>query len=312
MASETRPPDIRPSDSPDLLLDRRRLKRRLWFWRVVGVLGLAACAWLASGVELPESPRVARLDVSGIITGERELLEALDDASRDPAVRAILVAIDSPGGTAAGGEALHAALARAAARRPMVAVMAATAASAGYMAALPAARVFARESTVTGSIGVRLDLLEASELLARVGLRSQVLASGPLKGQPSLTQPLTEEGRAALQAVVDDMHEQFVARVAAGRRLEVAAVRPLADGRVLSGRQAVAAGLVDAIGGEPEARAWLEAARDVPADLPVRDIEVPRAWERAFARVLSLVAKNVLSEWLRVDALAPGLAASGR
>lgn len=294
--------------TPDEAFDRSRLKRRLWFWRVVGVLAGAAVLWLASGVRLPDSPHVARLTVGGIIDGDRRTLDALEDASNDPSVRAILVAIDSPGGTAAGGEALHAALARAAARRPMVAVMATTAASAGYMAALPAARIFARESTVTGSIGVRLDLVEASELMARLGLRSQTLASGPLKGQPSLTQPLTEEARQALQAVVADMHQQFVSRVAAGRRLTEEQVAPLADGRVFTGRQAVAAGLVDAIGGEQEARRWLESARDVPAGLPVRDVATPDALERAFARILSTAVKTLLSEWLRVDASARALA----
>ncbi len=292
---------------PDLLLDRRRLKRRLSLWRAAAVLALAAAVATLVLVErdpagmLPGSPHVARLSVQGFIGDDRKVLEALDRARRDAGVRAVLVAIDSPGGSVAGGEALHTALARLGASKPVVAVMGGTAASAGYMIALPAVRIFAREATVTGSIGVILQSVETSELLARLGVRPETIASGPFKDQPSPFRPLTEAGREQLARVVRDLHEQFMAMVAAGRQMEPDRVRELADGRVFTGREALALGLVDAIGGEREARDWLEAERQVPASLPVRDIETRSLVERTFGASLGLVVKGLVDEWGGVD-----------
>jgi protease-4 len=136
----------------------------------------------------------------------------------------------------------------------------------------------------------------------RMGIRPQVIASGPLKDQPSLFRPLTEEGRAALDRVIGDLYAQFVAMVAAGRRMETDRVRALADGRVFTGRQALEAGLVDAIGGEREARAWLAAERDVPEALPLRDIETRSRAERLLSSVTESMMKSLFSEWLGVDA----------
>jgi protease-4 len=292
----------------DLLLDRRRLKRRLSLWRGLAVLAiaglvLAVLAWREDvpGMIPGAGAHVARFTVSGYIGDDRKTIEALDRARRDNSVRAVVVAIDSPGGSVAGGEGLHAALGRLAERKPVVAVMGGTAASAGYMTALPAHRIFAREATVTGSIGVILQTPEVSELLARLGLRMETLASGAFKDQPSPFRPLTDEGRAELMRVVRDLHDQFVAKVAAGRQMPPERVRELADGRVFTGREAVGLGLVDAIGGEAEARAWLAEARSVPAGLPIRDIETRGFAERNFGAAVQGLMRGVISEWLVVD-----------
>ncbi|CAH0150547.1 signal peptide peptidase SppA [Roseomonas sp. CECT 9278] len=291
----------------DLLADRRRLRRRLTLWRALAIFALFGALALVAGLRessgvLAGGAHVLRLPISGVISEDRRLLQALERAATDNSVRAVLVAIDSPGGTVAGGEALHGALARIAERKPVVAVMGATAASAGYMVALPAHRVIARESTLTGSIGVLLQSFNVAELLARVGVQAQVIASGPLKDQPSLFRPLTEEGRAALDRVITDLHAQFVAMVATGRRMDPARARALADGRVFTGRQAVEAGLVDAIGGEREARAWLAAERHVPETLPVREVDVRGTAERLLSTATEGFMKILLSEWLGVDA----------
>jgi protease IV len=169
------------------------------------------------------------------------------------------------------------------------------------MVALPAARVFARDATVTGSIGVILQSFDASELLARIGVQAEALTSGAFKDQPSPFRPLTEQGRAELQRVVRDLHEQFVAMVVAGRDMPAERVRPLADGRIFTGREAVALGLVDAIGGELEARAWLAETRSVPATLPIRDIETRGFAERTFGAALQGMLRGLLAEWLVVD-----------
>ncbi len=277
----------------DLLLDRRRLKRQLGFWRGALILGLVLLAALYWGDKLPDAlagDHVARLPIEGTITDDPKLLREIARVGRDSHVRAVLVVVDSHGGTVAGGEGLYRAIrALREAGKPVVAVLTGTAASAGYMVALPAERIFSRESTLTGSIGVLLQSFEVSELISRLGLRTETLTSGPLKDQPSPFRPLTEEGRASLAAVVDDMYRQFVAMVVENRHMPEERVLPLADGRVMTGRQAVAAGLVDAIGGEAEARAWLAANRGVPADLPVREIDPRGAAERA----LSLASASI-------------------
>ncbi|QXM25731.1 signal peptide peptidase SppA [Elioraea tepida] len=290
----------------DLLIDRRRLKRSLAVWRVVALLAvLAAIGLVASETREARSllgGSVARLTVTGLIAEDRERDEALLRVAEDGSVRALIVAIDSPGGTVSGGEALHRALAKVAERKPVVAVLRGTAASAGYMVALPAARIFAREATVTGSIGVILQTVEFAGLLERLGIRAEALTSGALKDQPSPFRPLTPEGRAALEAVVQDLYAQFVAMVAAGRRMEPERVRALADGRVFTGRQALAEGLVDAIGGEAEARAWLAAEKGVPASLPIREI-APDEAGRLLPRLVRETRKALVSERLSLDGL---------
>ncbi len=290
----------------DLLTDRRRLKRRLSLWRLLAIVAVLGAIGLAVGGGLRTEAgsgraHVARLAISGTIGESRRELEALERARRDPNLRALILAIDSPGGTMAGGEALHAAIARLAEVKPVVATMGGVAASAGFMIAMPAHRVLARESTLTGSIGVLLQSVNVSDLLERFGIRPEVIASGPLKDQPSPFRPLSPEGRASLERLVGDLHGQFIRMVAAGRHMEEARVRELADGRVVSGREAVGLGLVDAIGGEREARAWLAAERGVPEDLPLRPIETRGRAERFFADAGASLMKTLFSEWLGVD-----------
>lgn len=284
----------------DLLIDRKRLKRSLFGWRVATVLAVLAAVVVAIG-PLDIGPRVARLNIEGTITDDRQVTDALAEVEKDDSVRALIVAIDSPGGTVAGGEALTRAIQRVAAQKPVVAVMGGTAASAGYMVAMPAERVFARGSTLTGSIGVILQTTEFSELLARVGVRAEALTTGSLKDQPSPFRPLTEEGRAALQRVIGDMYDQFVGLVAEGRRLPVERVRAIADGRTFTGRQALAEGLVDEIGGEREARAWLAREKGVPESLPVADVEWRDIYQRTISRSILGAWKTLISERLKLD-----------
>ena len=281
----------------DLILDRRRLKRRLVFWRVLAVLALAAVviALVRPGGSGGIGGRhVARVSVTGLITDDRKQLDAINALGRDGSVAAILVSIDSPGGSVAGGEALYDAFKRLAQRKPVVAVMRGTAASAGYMAALPAAHIVAREGTLTGSIGVILEAPEAGGLLAKLGIDAQTVKSGPLKDQPSFTAPLTPAGEAYLQNLVNDLFDQFVGRVAAGRHMDPSRVRELADGRAYTGRQALGLGLVDQIGGEREARDWLAAERHVPASLPVRDMHPGGFFDRTVDATASGLSRALM------------------
>jgi protease-4 len=291
----------------DLLLDRRRLKRRLVFWRVISVLALVCVGlvWLKTSPIALEGPHIARVSVSGLITENAKLTDAIDALADDNDVKAVILSIDSPGGSVSAGEALHDAIARVAAKKPVVAVMGGVAASAGYMIATPAQRIFAHDSTLTGSIGVLLEAPEFSGLLEKLGIDAQVIRSGPLKDEPSLTRPLSPAGHAVAQGLVDDMYDQFVTMVAKGRNLPVEKVREIGDGRPYTGRQAVKLGLVDAIGGERDARAWLAAEKHISAALKTEDVSgdsyAGRAISGRAAGLMVDIWKSVLSQSVSLD-----------
>jgi protease-4 len=257
----------------------------LFVWRSLAVLAALAAVLVALRGVNPQLGRshLARLTVSGVVTDDRNLAEAVTKLADNDRVKALIVAIDSPGGSVAGGEGLHDAIAHVAGKKPVVAVMGGTAASAGYMVAVPAARIFAREGTLTGSIGVLLMTGEVSGLLKSIGVTTDAITSGPLKDQPSFTKPLTSQGRDVLQALVMDMYDQFVGMVANGRHMDDARVRELADGRAYTGRQALKLGLIDAIGGESDARLWLAQQKDISADLPVEDVTTGSFTSRALS-----------------------------
>ena len=294
----------------DLLLDRRRLKRRLFFWRGVAALAVIACAGLLIGRgAVPVGRHIARLTVSGIITEDRKLTERVAALATDSSVAALIVFVDSPGGSVAGGESLHGAISRVAAAKPVVTVMGGTAASAGYMISVPAARIFARQGTLTGSIGVLLETGEVSGLLTSLGITAEAITSGPLKDQPSFTRPLTPQGREVLHGLVMDMYDQFIDIVATGRHMDPARVRALADGRAYTGRQALTLGLVDAIGGEADARDWLAAEKGVPTTVRVVDLAAEGLISRTFGAsfggllgdVIGETVKTVLAQGVKLD-----------
>ncbi len=241
---------------------------------------------------------VTRVTVSGVITENRRLIEAVDRLAKDRSVAAVLLSVDSPGGSVSGGESLHDALARLAEAKPLVTVMGGTAASAAYMISLPAARIFASNATLTGSIGVILETGNVGGLLDRLGITSEAIISGPLKDQPSYTHALSPEGRSYLQGLVTDLFGQFVTMVAQARHMDEAKVRQLADGRAYTGQQAVGLGLVDQIGGETEARAWLAREKNVPARLPVRDLQLGSLYDRTIGATLGALWPAALTQAL--------------
>jgi len=290
----------------DAIAYRRALKRRLVFWRVLGIAALVAVAAVAFGRFDGVSSlgqRVAQVEVSGIIVEDPWRDDVLTELAEDGNVKALLVRINSPGGTVVGGETLFDALRQVAEKKPVVAVMGELATSGGYMAALGADRIFAQKGTLTGSIGVILQTTEVTGLLEKIGVKAESFKSAPLKAAPNPLEPVTEEVRAATQAVIMDMYDMFVDMVADRRGLERGDVLPLADGRVFTGRQALSNRLIDDLGGEREALAWLDKAKGISADLPVEDVslEQPKTpWGDFFG---GWVGKTLFSERVRLDGL---------
>lgn len=292
----------------EALIERRRLRRRLRAWRVAAVVATvvaavgAVYAWDPDGAWL-ERPHVARISVNGVIAENRRLDEALADVRDDPKARALILRIDSPGGSTYGGEALYRQLRRVSEKKPVIAVIGTLGASAGYLAAVAADRIYAGDTSLTGSIGVIIQSAEVSGLLEKIGVTAETVKAGALKDQPSLTRPLDEAGRRALQALVDDTHSWFIDRVAERRALPREQVVELADGRVYNGQRAQALKLVDEIGTETEARAWLAAQKNVARSLPVYDYDYSAKRGVLTESALALFGKSLIPERLTLDGL---------
>ena len=288
----------------DALVDRRRTKRQLVVWRLatIGAFVLfAVILTLRSGALTPNA-YVVQLSVSGVLLGDRNRLDALAQVASDPDIRALIVQIDSPGGTVVAGEELYLAIRKVAETKPVVAVIGNLGTSAGYLVALGADQILARQSSVTGSIGVLIQTADFTELLQLLGISAETIKSSPLKATPSPVEELTPEARAAAQAVVDDIYRWFVDLVAERRDIAPLEALQLADGRVFTGRQAVANSLVDAIGGIDEAREWLQDTYGIDLDLPTVAVDPKKRFSLAFD-LLSLGQKTLFSETLRLDGL---------
>jgi protease IV len=266
------------SNDIDHVLNHISLKksRRRWRWIAVAAIAALVLGVLANGqYEKALGPHVARLEVQGLITGDERQLTLIKDMATDENVKAMIIRIDSPGGTTVGSEALYEALRKFGENKPVVAVMDSVAASGGYITALAADRVYARGNTITGSIGVIFSYPDVSQLLNTVGVKMEEVKSGELKAEPSGYKPTPEKARQVMQDMVTDGFDWFKGLVVERRKLDVATVARLADGRVYSGRQALKEKLIDELGTEVEARAWLAANKSVDAKLDTIKREPP-------------------------------------
>ncbi|MCX8995766.1 signal peptide peptidase SppA [Rhizobiaceae bacterium BDR2-2] len=261
------------------IAERRRLRRKLTFWRVAALVVVAAALFFAWRAILPSErdtrrDHVAQVTISGVIQDDRELLERLDRIARSSSAKALVVSISSPGGTTYGGERLYKALRQVADRKPVVSDVRTLAASAGYIVALAGDRIFAGETSITGSIGVLMQYPQAGELLEKIGVTVGEEKSSPLKAEPSPFHPASEEAKAMIRATIMDSYDWFVALVAERRGLPRETVLPIADGRIVTGRQALGLQLIDELGGDGEIRAYLD-TRGVGTALPVVEWKTP-------------------------------------
>jgi len=265
------------SSDADLIADRRRLRRKLLVWRALafgGVLvALIGIGITAGGQDFYgiRGPHIARFDVKGFISGEAGTLKTLKKLKDDDQVRAVMLNIDSPGGTVTGSEALLDAIKAITAKKPTVAVVTGTAASGAYVVALGTERIFARETSIVGSIGVLVQYPNVGKLLDTVGVKVEEIKSSPLKASPNGFEPTSPEAREALMRIVRDNYNWFKTLVKDQRKLTEQELEVVTDGRVFSGRNGVALKLVDALGGETEALAWLEAEKGIKKGTSIKD-----------------------------------------
>ncbi len=243
------------------ILDRRLLKRRLLRWRIVAVLALlaalAALLWQAGDFR-KQQDHIARIRIEGLITGDQPTLDLLDQLASADRVKAVVVHIDSPGGTTVGSEAIYEKIRAIAAKKPVASVMNSVAASGGYITAIATDHIVARGNTVTGSIGVIFSFPEVSQLLDKLGIRFEEVKSAELKAEPTPYKPMSDRVRQVTNEMVQESFAWFVGLVAERRKMSEQQVRLLADGRVYSGRQAVANKLIDELGDEEKAVSWLK------------------------------------------------------
>ena len=261
----------------DVIVDRRRIRRKLTFWRVIAALVVIAAIIAVAVVATPAgrgtftaSGSIARVHIDGLIRSDNDRVEALERLEKSRAA-AVVVHINSPGGTTAGSEQLYDSLVRLKAKKPVVVVVEGLAASGGYIAAIAADQIVARQSSLVGSIGVLFQFPNFSELLKTVGVKVEEVKSSPLKAAPNGFEPTSPEARAAIEALVKDSYAWFRGMVKDRRKMDDAMLDQVTDGRVFTGRQGVALKLVDQLGNEKTAVAWLEKEKGLKADTPVRD-----------------------------------------
>jgi protease-4 len=285
----------------DVIVDRRRMRRKLTFWRVsAAVVAIAAIAI----VSIVVSPRgrstftsagsIARVNIEGLIRSDRERVEALERLENSNAA-AVVVHINSPGGTTAGSEELYDSLTRLKAKKPMVVVVEGLAASGGYITAIAADHIVAQQTSLVGSIGVLFQFPNVADLLKTLGVKVEEVKSSPLKAAPNGFEPTSPEARAALDALVKDSYAWFRDLVKSRRGMTDDQLEKVADGRVFTGRQGVELKLVDELGDEKAAVNWLVEQKNVKKDLPVRDYKLePRFGDLTFLRTAASITLDAL------------------
>ncbi|MGC2409258.1 MAG: signal peptide peptidase SppA [Methyloceanibacter sp.] len=258
----------------ETVVDRRRLRRRLTLWRFIAVVfALLFSATLAFDNQRMSSagilPHIARVSISGIITDDQKMYDLFDRVAKSDQVKAVIIDINSPGGTTAGGEAMYDAIRRLAEKKPVVAVCGTFATSAAYLMALATDRIFVYGNTITGSVGVIFQWADVTELMRTLGVKVEEVKSGPLKAVPNPFEPTDEKSRALAEEMVQEAKVWFVDLVGQRRQIDPETVPGLTDGRVYSGRQALALKLVDEVGDEKTAKSWLQKERDIAPGLSI-------------------------------------------
>lgn len=209
---------------------------------------IVIASMIGNSTPLPIGHRVGVIQVVGPIVSSDRTVREIIDFGKDDSIEAVVLRVDSPGGGVGPSQEIYTEIERLTALKPVVVSMGSVAASGGYYVAAPADKIVANPGTITGSIGVIMGFTNYEELLEKIGLKSMVVKSGKHKDIGSPVRSMTDEDRAILQSLIDDVHRQFVSAIAKGREMDPDAVLPLADGRIFTGKQALELGLVDQLG----------------------------------------------------------------
>jgi protease IV len=295
----------------ETVLDRRNLKRRLGFWRGAAVAAVVvAAATLAARLAptgLADQKQIARIAIEGMITEDRDMLRLMRRVAENKNIEAVILTINSGGGTTTGGEALFEAIRGISSKKPVVAQFGTVAASAAYIAGLGTDHIVARGNSITGSVGVIFQWPEVTGLLDKVGVKVNEIKSGPLKAVPSLFEPISPAGRQVTESMVAESQRWFLSIVTDRRKIDTAAVPGLEQGRVYSGREALTHKLVDAVGGETEVLRYLEGERKTPKNLrivdwkPRRDVDFS-LWRFSLSAIKGLFGGDADAALFNMDA----------
>lgn len=261
------------------IADRRQLRRKLTFWRVAAIILLVAGCFAIYRFAFAEpqqsmKPHIARVEISGLIQDDTELLERLQKIADSDSAKGLIVSISSPGGTTYGGERIFKAIRAVAEKKPVVSDVRTLAASAGYMIASAGDTIVAGDTSITGSIGVIFQYPQVGPLLDKLGVSLQEIKSSPMKAEPSPFHEPPEQSKVMIKNMITDSYNWFVDLVADRRKLPRDEVLKLADGSIFTGRQALAVKLIDTLGGEKEIRDYFE-TRKLSRDLPIVEWTAP-------------------------------------
>ncbi|MBW7967486.1 signal peptide peptidase SppA [Bradyrhizobium sp. BR 10261] len=285
----------------DIIVDRRRIRRKLTFWRVMAALiaiaaiaGFALIATPGARGSFVSAGSIARVQIEGLIRSDAERTRALERLENSQAA-AVIVHVNSPGGTTAGSEQLYDSLMRLKAKKPLVVVVEGLAASGGYITAIASDHIIAQQSSLVGSIGVLFQFPNVTELLKTIGVKVEEVKSTPLKAAPNGFEPTSPEARAALDALVKDSYAWFKDLVKQRRGMDDTQLEKVVDGRVFTGRQAIDLKLIDQLGDEKTAVTWLEEQKGVKKGLSVRDYKLePRFGDLTLFKTAASVTLEAL------------------
>lgn len=240
------------------------------FWEliivIILILGLFAKNISTKDTSSPVGECIALISIQGPIIDAKDTLTWIRQIEKQSLVRGVLVRVNSPGGGAAASQEIYAAIKRIGKRIPVIVSMGATAASGGLMISMAGEKIYANPSTITGSIGVRMDIPQLQGLMEKIGVGQETLVTAPYKDAASYTHPLTPADRAYLESVLKNMHNQFVSIVAEGRKLSLEKAEALANGKIFTGQEALSLGLIDELGGQEEAVEWLANKVGIPSN----------------------------------------------
>ena len=271
-----------------------RKRHPLLFWG--GLILLAALLWKgfftgesSTNMLAASGDSFAVVRVEGAIMEQKGLLKWIAQVEKDQNVKGVLLRVDSPGGGVGASQEIYEALKKLNSVKPVVASMGSTAASGGLMVSMAARWVVANPATVTGSIGVRMDRPQYFKLLEMLGLGQEALTTAPYKDAGSPMRPLTEEDRKYFNAVLQDMHQQFVEVVAEGRHMAMEQAGKLANGKIYTGREALKLGLVDELGGQDKALEKLRALTGLPEDAELQERpDATKFWKELAENLLDI------------------------